>query len=750
MAGNVTDKQKTVLSRRSLLKTGAALGGGFFLSWNFDLAWGLDGKTASPQAATRAELNAYVRIAPDGTITIMGKNPEIGQGVKTSLPMLIAEELDADWDRVVIETAPTDRTKYGSQQAGASTSTPNNYEPLRRVGAAGRAMLIQAAADTWKVPGADCTTSAGMVVHSATGRKLSYGELADKAAGIPAPDLKAVALKDPKKFTIVGKSKRQFDSPKIIKGEPMFGIDVTRPGMLYATFTQCPVFGGKVKSADLDGVLGLKGVKKAFVVEGGGSLVIFQEGLAPGVAIVADSWWHARQAAKQLKVDWDYGPLTDQSTAKFEAQADEIAKQPGGLVVREDGDADGELSKAAKVLDAKYTYPFLGHATLEPMNCTAEYKDGKLEIWAPTQNPEGGRRAVVKMLGMKPEDITIHMIRCGGGFGRRLQNDYMVQAAWIAREAGVPVKLLNTREEDFTHDLYRYAGYHYFKAGLDASGNVVAWKNHFVTFGEDNKARFTGELHDTELPARLLDNCKFEQSTMPCVLQGGPMRAPVSNGMAFVHQSFMDELAHAAKKDPIQFQLDFLGTPRVIGSYGEKQGGKDVFDVGRMRGVLEQVRETSGWGKTKLPPRTGMGAACYFSHNGYFAHVVRASVTPQGQVKVEEVWVVGDIGNQIVNPTGAMNQVQGSVIDGVGQALGLVITLEKGMVTQTNFNQYPMIRMPQAPAKVHVTFLKSDHPPTGLGEPALPPAIPALTNAIFAATGKRIRSLPISAAQLRA
>lgn len=743
MSSDVSAKEATVISRRSLLRSGVAIGGGLFLSWSFNNAWGAASAEIAGETQAGAELNVYVSIAPSGAITILGKNPEIGQGIKTMLPMVIAEELDADWSQVTIETAPTDRARFGGQQAGNSASTPNNYDPHRRVGAAGRLMLVQAAANSWKVPVSECTTSRSVVTHTPTGRKLTYGSLAEEAAKLPAPDLKTVALKNPKDFTIIGRSVGGFDSPKIVKGEPMFGIDVTRPGMLYATFTQCPVYGGKVKSTQLDAALAAKGVKRAFVVVGGGDLRFFQDGLQAGVAVVADSWWRAKQAVKLIKVEWDFGPYADHSTAKYLAQADELSKQPADSVVRTDGDADAALSKAAKVLEARYNYPFLSHATLEPMNCTAEYKDGKLEIWAPTQNPEGGRKAIATMMGIKPQDITIHMIRCGGGFGRRLQNDYMVQAAWIARETGVPVKMLYSREDDISHDYFRFGGFHYFKAGLDSNGKLVAWKNHFVTFGEDKKATFTAEIHDSELPARLLPDYRLEQSVMPCPLVAGPMRAPVSNGMSFVHQSFMDELAHAAGKDPVEFQLEMLGQPRVLGS--EKT--RDLFDVGRMRAVLEHVREISAWGKTKLPTRTGMGVASYYSHLGYFAEVVRASVSAKGEIKVEEVWAVGDIGSQIINPTGAMNQVQGSVIDGLSQALGLAITLENGAVVQTNFHQYPLMRMPQAP-KVNVTFLTSANSPTGLGEPALPPVIPALTNALFAATGKRIRSLPIDTKQL--
>ena len=732
----------TTVSRRGLLKTGAVAGGGFFI------AWGLNANGALAANASPMELNAYVRIAADGAITILGKNPEIGQGIKTSLPMIIAEELDADWSKVRIETAPADQAKYGQQWAGGSLATPQNYDPLRRVGAAARQMMVEAAALTWKVPAGECVAATSTVTHKPSGRKLTYGQLAEKAASIPAPDLKTVVLKDPKTFTIIGKSVRGFDSPKIVKGEAMFGIDVTRPGMLYAAFAQCPVAGGKVKSAKLDDVQKMPGVKKAFVVEGGANPRFIQNGLASGVAIVADSWWRAKKAKDALQVEWDEGPYADQSSAKFQAQAD-AASKTAGQVIRKDGDADAALGSAAKVLEAAYSYPFLSHAQLEPENCTAEFKDGKLEIWAPTQFPEQGRGMLAAAFGLKPQDITIHMVRAGGGFGRRLMNDWMVQAAYIAKETGKPVKLLWTREDDIAHDYYRPGGFHYFKAGLDKDGKIAAWKNHFVTYGDKGMPQFAADLSEYELPARLVPHITLEQTVLPLGISTGPMRAPGSNAMAFAHQSFIDELAHAAGKDPLQFQLELLGEPRQVRSPKPDALGRDVFDTARMRGVLELVAERSGWGKTQLPPRTGMGIACYFSHSGYFAEVVRASVSQAGQVKVEKVWVVGDIGSQIINPTGALNQGQGAAIDGVGQALGLKITLDKGRVEQSNFHDYPLIRMSAAP-DVDVAFRMSANPPTGMGEPALPPVIPALCNAVFAATGKRVRSLPIDAGLLKA
>ena len=729
----------TNVSRRGLLRTGALAGGGMFISW------GLTAKGAVAKDLGPMELNAYIRITADGSITILGKNPEIGQGIKTTLPMIIAEELEADWSKVKIETAPSDTKRYGQQWAAGSTATPTNYDPLRRVGAAGRQMMIEAAASTWKVAPAECVAAMSAVTHTPTGRKLTYGQLAETAASIPAPDLKAVVLKDPKGFKIIGKSVKGFDSPKIVKGEPIFGIDITRPGMLYAAIAQCPVPGGKVKSVKLDDVQKMSGVKKAFVLDGAGPVRFIANGVPGGVVVVADSWWRAKKAKDALQIEWDEGPNADQSSAKFQAMADDASKTAGS-VVRKDGDADAALAKSAKVIEAAYSYPFLSHAPLEPQNCTAEVRDGKVEIWAPTQFPDQGRTAVATALGVKPEDVTIHMIRCGGGFGRRLMNDWMVQSALIAKETGKPVKLLWSREDDIAHDYYRPGGFHYFKAGLDKDGKIAAWKNHFVTYGDKGQPQFAADLPNTEIPARLVADLTVEQTVVPLGLSTGPMRAPGSNALAFAHQSFIDELAHAAGKDPLQFQLDLLGPPRQVKGTNPRE---PMFDAARMRGVLERVAEVSGWGKTKLPARTGLGIACYFSHSGYFAEVVRASVSEAGAVKVEKVWVVGDVGRQIINPTGAMNQVQGACIDGVGQALGLKITLDKGRIEQTNFHQYPLIRMPAAP-EVEVEFRVTDNPPTGLGEPALPPVIPALCNAVFAATGKRIRSLPIDTRQLKA
>jgi isoquinoline 1-oxidoreductase subunit beta len=720
-------------SRRDILKA-SVIGGGLVLSFS------IAAKSEAAETAGAQALNAYVRVAPNGIVTIMAKNPEIGQGVKTSLPMMIAEELDVAWENVRIEQADNDPKLYSRQFAGGSLATPMNWDDLRRVGAVARAMLVNAAATAWNCPSGDCRTSAGQVIHVSTGRKASYGTLAAQCAGIAAPDPKSVTLKNPKDYKIIGKAMPQYDVAKIVAGAPLFGIDVRVPGMLYATYEKAPVFGAKVASADLDAARAVKGVRKAFIVEGGTDL----SGLLPGVAVVGDSWWAARKGRNALKIQWAAHPTSAQNSAAFDKSAAELNAGAPQANLRKDGDVDAALKGAVKTVEAAYAYPFLAHAPLEPQNTTAHFRDGKLEIWAPSQNPEPGRQLVAKTLGMKPEDITVHMTRCGGGFGRRLSNDYMVEAAWIARETGAPVKLLWTREDDMHHDFYRPAGYHFFKGGVDAAGNVVAWQDHFVTFGDGAKVASSAGMAATEFPSRFVPNFKMDQSIIPLGVPTGPMRAPGSNAIAFVNQSFIDELAHAAGADPLAFRKKLLGDKPMV---GEAPAG---YNAGRMQGVLAAVEKMSGWaGRSKLPKGAGMGVAFHYSHAGYFAEVVQATVAATGKVKVDKVWIAADVGRQIINPAGAMNQVQGAAIEGLSHALFQKITIENGAAKQSNFGDYPLLRMADSPP-VEVKFVITDYPPTGLGEPALPPVIPALTNAIFAATGKRIRSLPIDTSQLKA
>jgi isoquinoline 1-oxidoreductase beta subunit len=729
------------VSRRDFLRVSAIAGGGILLASYIEPLGAAESLGATP--AADATLNAFIRITPDGIITIIAKNPEVGQGVKTMLPMLIAEELDVEWKNVRIEQGDLDTKNFQGQVAGGSTATPNNWLPMRRVGAAGRAMLVATAAQAWGVPAAECETDKGVVRHAASKRSASYGELATKAASATPPDLATIKLKDAKDFKIIGQRTRGVDTHAIVTGVPMYGIDVTVPGMLYATFVKCPVFAGKVASANIDAVKALPGVRHAFVVDGGTSL----NGLMPGVAIVADSWWQAKSARLKLKVTWDEGKTAEQSSTSFASQAAALAKQPAQRSLRKDGDVDAALASAAKTVKGEYFYPFIAHASLEPQNCTAHMKaDGQLEIWAPSQNPQSGRGLVAQTLGIKDTDITVHLTRSGGGFGRRLANDYMVEAAWIAKVVGVPVKLLWTREDDIQHDFYRPAGFHNFTGGLDASGKVVAWRDHFVSFGDEKSFVAGANIGGTEFPQHFIPNFALDSSNMPLGVPTGFLRAPGSNGIAFATQSFIDELAHAAGKDPLQFRLDILANPQTEPASATPQ--PPPYDAARARGVLELVRDKSGWGKTPLPRGTGMGVAFHFSHRGYFAEVVKASVSKDGKLKVEKVWAAGDIGSEIINPLNAENQVQGSVQDGLAQALGQEITIEKGRTVQSSFDDFPLIRFADAvPVEVH--FLKSTVPPTGLGEPALPPVPPALCNAIFAATGKRVRSLPLSNQDLR-
>jgi isoquinoline 1-oxidoreductase beta subunit len=732
----------TTTTRREFLKVTSLVGGGLLFASYVETASALSAFAAP--GATDFVPNAFIRITPDGIVTIIAKNPEIGQGVRTMLPMLIADELDVEWKNVRVEQADLDTTKFERQSAGGSTATPNNWIPMRRVGAAARAVLVSAAAQTWGVPESEVETRDGVAHHRSSGRSLRYGQLLDKAATIQAPALDSVRLKEPKDFRIIGTSQPGVDNHAIVTGKPIFGIDVTVPGMLYAVFQKCPVFGGKVVRANVDEIKRLPGVRQAFVVEGQAAL----EGLMSGVAIIADSWWAANSARQKLTVTWDEGATAEQSNAAFAARAAELAKQPPARVLRNDGDADAALRSAAKTVRAEYYYPFLAHAALEPMNTTAHFRDGKLEIWSQSQTPATGRQLVSRTLGIPESDITIHMLRGGGGFGRRLMNDYLVDAAWIARQAGVPVKLVATREDDLQHDFYRPAGWHHFTGGLDATGTLIAMKAHFISFGEkvtqDGQVVERGvraaDIPQLEFPARFLSNFSLGASYMPLGVPTGWLRAPGSNGIAFAFQSYLDELAYAAGKDPMQFRIDLLSMPAI----GETQ--PQMYSAERMRGVVELVAEKSDWARRSksLPKGTGLGTAFYWSHRGYFAEVVQATVSRQGALKVDRVWAAGDVGSEIINPRNAEHQVQGSVIDGLSEAIHQEITIDRGRVVQSNFNNYPLLRMREAPPVIEVYWRKTDFPPTGIGEPALPPAPPALCNAIFAATGKRIRSLPIS------
>jgi len=698
---------------------------------------------AKAQSGPQLTPQAFIRIAPDGIVTIMARGPEIGQGVRTMLPMLIAEELDADWSRVRVEQADLDEAKYGPQFAGGSMSTPIGWEPMRRVGAAGRRMLIAAAAEHWGVPADECATEAGRVVHAKSGKSAGYGDLADGAAKIAAPKMSEVKLKDPKTYRIIGKSQRGVDNHAIVTGKPIFGIDVELPGMLHAVIQKCPVCGGKVKSASLDAVKKMPGVRHVLVIEGTlstATIVPNEPGMEPGVAILADIWWQAQQARKALKIEWDFGAGKAQSSEAFAKRAAELLNAEPENTMRSYGDIDRALKSAAKVVESTYSYPFIAHGTLEPMGTVASCKNGNAELWTTSQTPGEGRMLVAKTLGIKPDAVTVHMIRAGGGFGRRLMNDYMAEAAWLSKQVGAPVKLLWSREDDFTHDAYRATGFHGLKAGLDANGKLVAWRQHLVTFGEGDDYPAGTEIDKLEFPSGRVPAYALYTSQMPLLLRTGWLRAPGVNAICFVGQSFIDELAVAAGRDPLEFQLELLSATSVPLDKPQ-QGGDAPLNPERLKGVLELVAEKAGWRERKKTPGLGMGIAAYFCHLGYFAEVADVSVDAQNRVTVNHVWAAGDVGSHIINPRAAENMCYGGIIEGLSH-MGQEITLIDGQVQQTNYHRHPMLRMRHTP-KIDLFWRLTDNPPSGLGEPTLPPILPAVGNAIFAATGKRVRTLPL-------
>ncbi len=745
--------KKTNLNRRTFLQATALAGGGLLLGLYPKVANAFSEGNAArfvqgPPMAPLAPLD-FISIASDGTVTMMARNPETGTNIKNMLPMLIAEELDVDWKDVRV--APTELgDKYGTQFAGGSLATPINWIPMRQVGAAARQMLIAAAAQTWGVTESECTTVAGRVHHKASNRSLGYGELASKAATSPVPNLNTIKLKDPKDFKLIGTNTKGVQTKDITTGKPVFSIDVEVPGMLYAVFQKCPVYGGNVVSANLDAIKALKGVKQAFTVEGEPLptdyptyLFGLPAGFETGIAIVADSWWTANSAREKLEVKWDEGKWAAQNSDQLRAQADEIAKQPAQRTLRKDGDPDAIYKRSdVKIAEGAYTYPFIAHAPLEPQNCTAHFKDGKLEIWTSSQMPGNGRAMVSRLLNVPEKDITIHMVRGGGGFGRRLNNDYMVEAAYISKQVNAPVKLLWTREDDMQHDFYRPGGTEFLKGAVDKDGKLIAWQDHIVGYGAGQQFTFAGDVNGVEFPARFIPNFSMQSSVRPLGLKTGALRAPRSNAYAWVFQSFLDELAHAAGKDPVQFRLDLLSAPQLPAPAAGRGPGPQLLDAARMTAVVKLVAEKSGWGKRKLPNGTAMGVAFHFSHSGYFAQVAEVSVLANKKIKVNKVWSVGDIGSHIINPSMAENLAQGAIVDGLSELIQ-EITLKNGRVVQSNFHQHPMLMMSQTPP-IEVHFLPSNNAPTGLGEPALPPILPAVCNAIFTATGERIRTLPIT------
>lgn len=721
------------IARRDFVKASALAGGGLLLSALFPTS--KLRAAANPSAVFKP--NFYIKIATDGMVTIISKNPEIGQGIKTSLPMIIAEELETPWENVTVEQVGYVQGLPGWQGAGGSGATPGHYMDFRKVGAVGRTMLEQAAADTWSVPLGECRAEQGVVKHRKSGKQLAYKDLVKKAATLEAPDPDTVRLKDPKTFTLLGRRIGGVDNRKIVTGEPLFGIDQQHEGLRYATFTRCPAPGGAIRTANLDTIKRMSGVVDAFVVEGSDDLF----GLQPGVAIVAKDTWASFKAQQSLQTLWREGDVSDHNSLLYRDTALSLAEQHG-KELRRDGNPDSALSDASQVVAATYEYPFLSHTNLEPQNTTALFKDGVMEIWSPNQNPGSGHELVKNLLNLPDDKVVVHMTRIGGGFGRRLMADYMAEAAYIAhRMEGTPIKLTWTREQDMRHDYYRAAGWHHFKGAVDSQGKVAAWSDHFVTFGvnSDEKTGHGAGISSDEFPIRFIENARLTQTVLPTNTPMGWWRAPGSCAIAWAVQGFIDELAEAAQRDPLDFRLDLLGPDRIV----EPAGGRGVpFDAGRMKNALRLAADKAGWGK-QLPKGRGQGIAFHFSHRGYVAVVAEVTVAQNGSLSVDKLIAGVDVG-PIINLSGAENQVEGSMLDALSAAWQQEITIENGRVRQSNFDDTPMLRISEAPIQVEAHFDQSDNPPTGLGEPAFPPTTPAITNAIYAACGKRVRTLPLS------
>jgi isoquinoline 1-oxidoreductase beta subunit len=711
------------LDRRSFLKMTGLAGGGLVLGFS------LGAEThAATQASGEFAPNAFLRISRKGSILIYSKGPEIGQGIKTAFPLIIAEELDAKWSDVVVEQAPVNPAVYGRQSAGGSRSIPDSWDQLRSAGAVARSMLVSAAAATWKVPVEQCTTRDSAVWNG--NRSLKYGALVTKAAALPVPDPATVKLKERSEYRLLGKSYTGVDNLKVVTGAPLFGIDQQLQGLRIAVFERCPAVGGKVKTANLDEVKRLPGVRDAFVIEGNGKTTE----VMPGVAIVADTTWAAFEARKKLRVEWDETAASKDSWNDLVKRAAELGKQPmGEKALASIGAVDEALKGAAKTVSGFYTYPFVSHAPLEPQNCTAWNHDGILEFWAPSQTADRAIETVAGALGIPKEQVKINQTRVGGGFGRRLMNDYMCEVGAIAQRFNAPVKLVWTREQDMSQDFFRPGGFHSLAGGVDAQGKLIAWRNHFITFTHDGKVPSSGsDWAANQFPGLSLPNYQLSYSLLPIKTPTGPWRAPRSCSVAWVIQSFLHELAVAAGRDHRDFLLDVMGEPRLL------DGG---LNTGRAADVIKLATEKAGWGR-KLPDGHGLGLAFHFSHAGHFAEVAEVSVDKNKRIRLHRMVVAGDIG-PIVNMSGAKNQCEGGVVDGYSTMLGLEITMENGRIEQSNLHQYPMLRIANHP-QVEVHFIQSNNPPTGVGEPALPPVAPAICNAIFAATGHRVRTLPLT------
>jgi isoquinoline 1-oxidoreductase subunit beta len=732
-----------IWTRREFLAAGATAAGAFVIGERLG-AQGLAPNLSMPADAT-SRLTPYIAIHNDGTIEIFAPKPDVGTGTLTSLPLVIAEELDADWTQIVVRQAEIDPV-YGDQGVGGSDSVMSHFDRLRQAGALGRAMLVAAAARQWQVPASSCRAERSRVTNLQTGASLSYGDLAAAAAVQPVPK-DPPPLKDPKTFTLVGTRRTGATNRDVVRGAVTYGIDFRVPGMLRAVIQKCPVYGGRVRSVDESAALAVPGVRRVVRIDGSEQHIWMR----PGVAVVAETTWAAMKGREALKVEWDEGDGATETTAALrERFANEDAAP--GHVLRRTGDPEAILRSSPAAIDVTYEVPFLAHVAMEPTNCVAQVDNGKCRIWGPIQLPEKARDVVSSVIGLPKESIAVSVTRIGGGFGRRLLSDYAAEAAHLSKVTGFPIQVVWSREDDVAHDYFRAAARHRVRACVGADGQVSAWDHHVV--GTPNDA-YPGEAEtDGLLTSKSADAARdFEDSLTPCLIphyqlrvdtvrtrvQTGSLRAPGHNVGAFVVQSVLDELARAGRIDPLELRLRLLGEAADFPFAGPRR--RYYYDPARLKRVLQLAAERAGWGRP-LAQGAGRGLAGAFTMSSYAAHVVDVAVDGS-RLTIRRVVSVVDCG-RVVSPSGAEAQIQSAVIDGLGAALFGEVEIDRGRAVQKNFDTYRLLRNREAPP-IEIHLVDSDAAPTGLGEIPYPCVAPALTNAICAATGTRIRRLPVVA-----
>jgi isoquinoline 1-oxidoreductase subunit beta len=721
-------------------------------------AAGTDPTTAGsvPMANGPLHPNVYLAIDTDGTVYIIAHRSEMGSGSKTALPRIVADELDADWARVKIVQAPGDE-KYGDQDTDGSHSVRSFFDTLREAGGTARLMLLNAAAAQWNKPVTECHTELHQVIHAPSGKKLGYGELAASAAKLEVPKKEDVKLKAPTEWRYIGKGTPNYDLKDMCDGKALYGQDTHMDGMLYASVAHPPVFGSTAKTVDDKAALAVAGVKQTASIDGFKPPVGYQT--LGGVAVLADNTWAAMQGKKKLKIEWEKSPHSVYNSDAYKKELQETARKPG-KVARENGNVDAIFSKGGKIVEAEYYAPLLAHASMEPPAALAVFRDGKVEVWAPTQNPQGAKEAVASAMGLKKEDVTVNVTLLGGAFGRKSFPDFVVEAAVLAKKTGKPVKVVWSREDDIKFDTYHSVAAMYMKAALAADGKPEAWLQRTVfppigtTFDPKNTYAPADELGlgFTDLPFAL-PNHRVENGPATAHVRIGWLRSVANIYHAFAVHSFADELAHAAGRDSLDYLQQLLGPDRIIPKeelpkdYSNYDGAYEQYpiDTARFRRVLSLATEKAGWGKQKSGNGFGMGIAMHRSFLTYVATVVQVQVNDAGQVQIKRVDTALDAGT-VVNPEMARQQFEGAAVMGASLAFYGEITAKDGAIEQSNFNDYQVARMKDAPRETHIYIVPSDAPPAGIGEPGLPPFAPALCNAIFAATGKRVRELPLTRA----